>query len=268
MLGEIILQNFDFKNLKSKGEYEKIFSDDKSKVRCFDILASLFYDKNFGTINKSEFDLLMFAFYIEQTIKKYSKESDNYNLIDYNSFSDYKIGVNLGLTPQRVKGFKVRKELIYPQEDFDWKKSFMAMFESEKYEIIDDKLRMIIPDPNVYNALLDFMEDHGRPIDIKLNSKIFEIKIDYLIDFALLFEDEADQKKIREDLIQKFDISDSEKNNSTGKIIFDALGDSTGAIMSYLDSISPVGNVFSTGLELIKIVVNTVDKLKRRGVRK
>ena len=38
--------------------------------------------------------------------------------------------------------------------------------------------------------------------------------------------------------------------------------------MSYLDSISPVGSVFSTGLELIKIVVKTVDKLKRRGAKK
>lgn len=44
-------------------EYEKLFRS-FDKVKAFDMLAELFYDRNFATTSKSEIDLLMFSFFL------------------------------------------------------------------------------------------------------------------------------------------------------------------------------------------------------------
>ena len=46
--------------------------DDKQKIIVFNKIASLYFNKNFGTTSKADFELLMFSFFIRN-----SKDSKN-----------------------------------------------------------------------------------------------------------------------------------------------------------------------------------------------
>ena len=93
----------------------------KEKEKYFDEIAAKFFNRNFGTASKNDIELLMFKFYIETLINDYEDKSDK--TINYDNISDYKIARDLGITPQRVRNLKLKKDLVYPQK-FDWRVSF------------------------------------------------------------------------------------------------------------------------------------------------
>ena len=92
-------------------DYEKLFNTDKKKADAFDRIAEKYYFNNFGTFSKSEIDLLMFDIYLEQSI---INNKLNTNLVNYNAVSDYKMARNLGITPQRIRNLKIKKQYVYP----------------------------------------------------------------------------------------------------------------------------------------------------------
>jgi hypothetical protein len=71
--------------------------DDNEKI------ASNFYNRNFGTMAKSDFEILLFSCYIEHCLDK--------NL----PFDDYTLAEKLGITPSRISSLKLKKELKYPR---------------------------------------------------------------------------------------------------------------------------------------------------------
>ncbi len=92
----------------------------EKKAAAFESIAKLYYNRNFGTATKSDIDLLMFKIYMEAAIENHLNPD---NSIDYSACSDYKMGIVLGISPTKVRNLKLKKELIYPQENFDWKVS-------------------------------------------------------------------------------------------------------------------------------------------------
>lgn len=174
--------------------YKDTFSNEE-KIKAFDQIAEMYYNRNFGTASKAEIDLLMFKFYYEAAISKSRNEESG--VIDYRACSDYKIGKQLGLTEQRVRNLKRRKELVYPSEDFDWVKELAHLLSDEKCVNIENGSVIIsIPDPNLYAAIEDFISDKGGYLNYHLNSKVLDIKIEYLTALAVEFEDEETKKKI------------------------------------------------------------------------
>lgn len=95
--------------LGSQEKYEELFSlEDKAKA--FDMLAQNYYFGNFGTMQKSDFDLLMFSIYLERILEKSEDEIE--------TFSDYELSKLLGITQSRVSTLKVKKQLRYPYKKF------------------------------------------------------------------------------------------------------------------------------------------------------
>ena len=169
---------------------------EKYKAEAFDKIAEMYYCENFGTASKSELDLLMFSIYMETLIKKYS---DIDNTLDYNACSDYKIAKKLGVTQERVRSLKVKKQARYPH-DFDWRKSLKKLENNIVYD--ESKKRIIIPsrDPNLYYEIMNFIEENGGYIEIQKGTNYLQMRPDYF--FMLLYQatvSEKDKQRIKKE---------------------------------------------------------------------
>lgn len=180
-----IAERKDF--MKNK-RYQELF-DDKSKIEAFDEIAKAYYDMNFGTMQKSDFEVLMFSIYIEQILKK----SED----DFNSYSDYTLSKELGITQNRINMLKQKKELKYPKADFDWKSAFEIYLEKSKY--VDNKIKIYIPDPNVYLEIKNVVEMNGGIVDVKRNRSILQLSPADFIEFvfAISNQDENERDELR-----------------------------------------------------------------------
>lgn len=74
----------------------------EEKAEAFDSISELYFDRNFGSTSKSDFETLLFSIYIEHLIK---------NGLPYD---DYIMSKTLGITETRVRALKERKQLKYP----------------------------------------------------------------------------------------------------------------------------------------------------------
>lgn len=177
-------------------KYEALFSSKEAKVEAFNKIAELFYDKNFSSATKSEVELLMFSIYMDASIKK-CKRTDG--TIDYNACSDYEMGKELGIPQEKVRSLKIKKQARYP-ENFDWKKAVLSIKENIRYD--EGKGKIIIPlrDPNLYNEVRNYIENHGGYIEIQRSGNIIQIRPEYF--FMLMYEDlgEKEKKSCRKEL--------------------------------------------------------------------
>lgn len=227
--------------------------DDEEKIRNFDFIAEYFYKSNFGRMSKSDFELMMFNFYIKKLIKT-NENSDG--TIDYNKCSDYKISKDLGITQQRVRNLKVKNQLIYPIE-YDWKKSFASLTENARYDSAKRKIILNIPDPNLYLEIQNFIEEQGAFIEKQLNSKILQIRVEYYIALIVSLEEESNQKKIIKKLKKLVKVTNETENKFNEKDIGQALIKSTvgiGEIVSCIGSLVSSSNLLWTALvKVLKI---------------
>lgn len=188
-------------------KYEKLFPDCK-KAEAFDQISEMFYNRNFSSASKAEIELQMFSIYMDATIDLCRNEEDN--TIDYNACSDYEMGKALGISQERIRTLKVKKQARYPKE-FDWKQSLLSIKDNIRYE--KEKKKIIIPtrDPNLYNEIRNFIESKGGYIEIHHSSNFIQIRPEYY--FMLMYEnlDENNKKRCREELIKQ--LQKNEKNN-------------------------------------------------------
>ncbi len=170
-----------------------IFSD-AEKIKNFDELSKLFYEKNFCHMSKTDLDLLMFKFYYDKVMEA---STDNNGIIDYSKCSDYKISKELGITQQRVRSLKVRKELIYPNESYNWKNQLASLVHNAKYDEGTRKIIITVRDPNLMAEIRNYIEELGGYDETQLNSKILQIRVEFYIELALLLgEKEENQDAI------------------------------------------------------------------------
>ena len=176
--------------------YAELFSNEKTKAAAFDKIAELYYSKNFSASSKSEVELLMFSIYMDEMIGN-CKKSDG--TIDYSVCSDYEMGKQLGITQERVRMLKVKKQARYPVE-FRWQDSLLSIKDSVRYD--DGINKIIIPtrDPNLYNEIRNYIEDHGGYIEIKRSGNYIQIRPEHY--FMLVYEElsETDQNMCRKEL--------------------------------------------------------------------
>lgn len=211
------------------------------KAKMFDKISEHFYNRNFGTFSKSDMELLMFSFFMDKLIEQ-NKNTDN--TINYNTCSDYKISKELGITQQRVRNLKVKKQLVYPTK-FDWKQSLALLTENARYDNVTHKISINIPDPNLFYEIQNFIEEQGGYIEVQLNSKLLQIRAEYYLALAIEIEAPESKKEIKKRLkkILKKNNKDEQsfKDKEVGKIIVDLV--SIGAnITSILADISDLMN--------------------------
>lgn len=172
------------------------FSNEQ-KIAGFDRIASLFYEKNFGSASKAEIELLLFDIYMEAMIAEHKDPLTE--VLDYNACSDYRIGRELGIPQERVRTLKIKKQARYPVS-FEWRESLLAIKENVYFN--KQSQRIIIPtrDPNLYNDIRNFIEDCGGYIEIQRGSNVIQVRPAYY--FMLFYEglNEKDQEKCRKAL--------------------------------------------------------------------
>ena len=71
----------------------------KEKTDAFDQIAACFYEQNFSTLSKADFELLMFHFLLQHL-----KEINN-------PIDDYSVSKILGITQQRVRNLKIKQQI-------------------------------------------------------------------------------------------------------------------------------------------------------------
>ncbi len=172
------------------------FSDGE-KIKNFDRLAAMFYKKNFGTLGKADFELMMFDFCMDNLIRL--NEADD--VLDYAKCSDYLLSNSLGITQQKVRNLKIKKQLKYPVSNFDWKKSFHKLLKEARYEEKIGRVIINIPDPSLFIEIENFIEEKGGFVDIQLNQKVLQIRPEFYFALALMYESEESKKRVVKEMV-------------------------------------------------------------------
>lgn len=229
-------------------KYNELFSDEKSKAEAFDKIAEQFFYANFGRMSKTDMDVLMFSIYIEQILRK---SEDNMM-----TYSDYTMSKLLGITQSKVSNLKVKKELLYPYDDFDWRKSFERIVSNYRYE--DGKIRLFIPDKNLYYELKNVIECSGGYVEVTLNSTLLQVSPTYFVDLLYATMPEKEKQIVKKDFIKtlkehKIDNTEFEKK-SIGDTLKQCGPDIAITIVSELigDCVPVVGPIIKIALERLR----------------
>ena len=190
--------------------YEQYFPTAEEKAKAFDKIADRYYHANFGTMSKSDLETLLFSIYLEQILDK--KESN----ID--AYSDYTLSKLLGVPQSKISTLKVKKQLSYPYGKFNWKESLKRISSNAVYE--DGKIKLFIPDRNLYLEVKNAIETYGGFVEVQLTANLLQVKVNYFLDLMVAISEEADQNKIREELRAKI----KEQNKDIALIEHESFG--------------------------------------------
>ena len=144
----------------------------EEKAAAFDRLAEKYYNRNFGSMKKSDTDILMFAFYIEH-------KSDQDAPID-----DYSLAKELGIPESAVRTLKVKKELQYPRENYNWKDAFLKRIPYAKYDDRSALVKVSIDDPNVKREIEHYLEMRNLYSEYQLNAKLLQMRSDQFVEMC------------------------------------------------------------------------------------
>lgn len=145
---------------------------EKEKISAFDKISELYFKQNFGSTSKADLETLLFSEYIESRISQKLP------------FDDYVLSKELGLTQNRIRTLKERKELKYPHVGFDWRAEFAESVENAKYDKSNHRVKMIIQDVNVMNEIRHYIEKKGWYDECSLNKKLLCIPLDCFIEIC------------------------------------------------------------------------------------
>lgn len=136
-------------------------------------LAERFYNKNFGSLSKTDLELIMFRLYFHAAEKCATDENGR---ICESAISDYKIGADLGLSPARVRNLRLKMEL-QSKEVFNWKEELGIVLQNpSNLSTAGDYFEITIRSRMLFFAVEDWLEDRGSTADITLNPKQLRVK--------------------------------------------------------------------------------------------
>lgn len=171
--------------------YRDIFSEDADKAAAFDRIAEVCYARNFGRMSKTDFETLLFDIYLSQLLKHTDTD-------DFRKYSDYRLSKELGITQSKVSNLKVRRQLQY-QPELDWKRALKQISENARYE--GEKIKLQIPDINIYYELKNAIEETGGFVEVTLTPKLLQVSPEYFINLLTeAAESEKDRDTIKTEL--------------------------------------------------------------------
>lgn len=179
-------------------KYESLFSDDKQFIE----IASHYYNKNFGTMSKSELDLLMFKIFYDGLKNKN----------DDSSLTDVALAIELGITKQKVKSLKERMFLKYSNDsDFDWRGEMRDCISnsSVEYDERTGKFTILVSNPRFGYAVEDFLESNRLISDYAHNSKLLILSRRAFVFLAYESSDDCEKQKLKKCF---FDASNEEQS--------------------------------------------------------
>ena len=224
-------------DVTDKKNHKSLFSD-KDKIKAFDKIAEHYYNKNFGTMAKSDFDVLMFSIYLDQILDKHED--------DYNQYSDYELAKLLGIPQGRIRTLKEKKQLKYPYKKFDWKISFKRV--CENYQFDNGKFVIELRDRNLFLEVKNHIETHGGYIENALSGTLLKVSPEFFIQLlAEIYGGEKSVNDIKMQIQEKINKDAFKDGNSLSKGIKNVVHSSAKEI--FLDiiksSIPGVGGILS-----------------------
>lgn len=149
----------------------------EEKIELFDKIADRYYNRNFGTMLKADMDTLIFSAYIEHCLKNELP------------FDDYTLSIQLGITENRVRNLKERKQLQYPYEQYEWKSAFVKLIPNAKYNENKKMVQLSIGDVNLLKDVRHFIYENGWYDEFQLNPKLLQCRLDFFIDLCSRLEE-------------------------------------------------------------------------------
>lgn len=170
--------------------FVEIFNTDELKIDAFERIASEYYDGNFGTMSKSQFDLLMFNIYSEACRK---------NKI---SISDYSLSKELGIGQTSVRNLRKKEFLVYNRE-FSWKEELLKS--ACRPALKGGSFVISIEDPNVQIEVQHYIEEKGGVVDKQLNSKNLTLSPLSYVEMLMELQEQIDggTKNYKNELIKQ-----------------------------------------------------------------
>lgn len=141
---------------------------DKEKLAFADDILPLFLNKNFGTVQKTEIELVVFHHYLNHC-KSLNK-----------SVSDLTMGKQLGITPARVRNMKL-KDYLHQDDDLNWKKELLKQMNETSFEIKGKEILFVIRDVILMTELRNFLEENGFVNEYSLNPNLFSCSVDVML---------------------------------------------------------------------------------------
>jgi hypothetical protein len=146
------------------------------------------FKSGFGTLSKTELDLILFT-----AILKYSNQKD---------ISDHALSKYLQITQAKVRNLKEKASVKYITISSDEAiKKFLEKLTNAKIE--DKYIDIPVYDIAVKNEIEALMDAHNILLHSQLNPKIFRLRIDDYLEFALMLELENDSELKEDKLIEK-----------------------------------------------------------------
>ena len=140
------------------------------KQRAFDEISSHYFNKNFGSMTKTDYETLLFGIYL-----RHLKESDLPS-------DDYSISRSLGITQSKVRSLKMRNELRDPvAKDDSWMEEFADCVKTAIYDEKKRLVKVMVPEVTVMMELRHFMENNRWYDEYQLNPKLFQCPLDFYL---------------------------------------------------------------------------------------
>ena len=219
-------------------KYESLFAGDKYFLE----IASHYYNKNFGTMSKSELDLLMFKVFYDAV----NRENDDSLL------TDVSLAIELGITKQKVKSLKERMFLKYSSDsDFDWKKEMRDYISnsSVEYDERTGKFTILVSNPRLGYEVENFLETNRLITDYSHNSKLLVLSRRAFV--FLVYESCNDAGKRRE-LEKCFEqASNEERFQIEGQLRARTFWTRFGNLLTS-DVVNTILNVIGLGLSVVR----------------
>ena len=196
---------------------EKDFFDEKSKCAAFDKIAEQFFHKNFGSMQKSEFELLLFSIYTDR-LAELSKNTESQTLA---KCDDYTISKELGITQRVVNNLKIKKALKYPKNDgASWKEELPSIISNASYE--NGKIKLYIENPVVRMELEHILVNQGNFADYAFNPHVLSLTPPCFLDILPLIS-ESGGEEIKKSIIKGIAENAREEKELLEKIESDSL---------------------------------------------
>ena len=151
----------------------------KTKEELVSAIQTNCFSGNFGSLSKSDFELMLFHYYMESLREQARTAYKNEDITEPKK-TNYGIAVELGITVQKVVSLKDKEASKYPYSEEVWKKRFLEYV--VKAHITDNTIVLNITDRRLYRSLESFLEAEGIGVENSLNPSIFKTDQDKLLD--------------------------------------------------------------------------------------
>lgn len=182
---------------------DKNIVKEDNKIEALDFILTNSLKSGFGTLSKSELDLILFT-----AILKYSGSKEN---------SDYNLSKYLQITQQRIRNLKEKASVKYLAINREEAiKKFIEKSEYAKIETI--YIDVPVNDVSVKNEIEELLDKNNILMHYQLNPKIFRMRIDDFYEFSIILEIYKNPQTKKETLEKKVITAIKNKAKSDAKL--------------------------------------------------